>query len=161
MNAWDDAGSQRSGRRRRVAPRPARPISSLCHMTKKLLIAAFSLLCAACLRAQSEPGQSPSAEKNPPPLDPKNMDTSVKPGDDFYLYANGTWIEEQPGPTGVFALGQLQRAGREEQRRAPRDRGESCAGPKRSAQAPRDVQKVGDFYASGMNEKAVDRHAPA
>src|SRR4029434_5636552 len=88
INAWDDAGSQRSGRRRRVAPRPTKPISSLCHMTKKLLIAAFSLLCAASLCAQSEPVQSPSAVKNPPPLDPRNMDTSVKPGDNFYLYAN-------------------------------------------------------------------------
>jgi hypothetical protein len=48
-------------------------------------------------------GQSPAApatadKKNPPPLDPKNMDTSVKPQDDFYLYANGTWIKNNPVP---------------------------------------------------------------
>ena len=67
-------------------------------MTKKLLIAAFSLLCAASLPAQSEPGQSPSAAKNPPPLDPRNMDTSVKPGDNFYLYANGNWLKNNPVP---------------------------------------------------------------
>src|SRR5947209_1214643 len=27
------------------------------------------------------------------PIDPGNMDTSVKPTDDFFLYANGGWIK--------------------------------------------------------------------
>ena len=31
-----------------------------------------------------------------------NMDRSVKPGDDFYRYANGAWIKR----TGVFQVGQ-------------------------------------------------------
>jgi putative endopeptidase len=26
-------------------------------------------------------------------IDPANMDISVKPGDNFYLYANGAWIK--------------------------------------------------------------------
>ena len=41
---------------------------------------------------------APQTAKNPPPLDPANMDTSVKPQDDFYLYANGTWIKNNPVP---------------------------------------------------------------
>src|ERR1043166_6983221 len=41
----------------------------------------------------------PAAEqKKPLPLDPKNMDTSVKPGDGFYLYANGNWVKNNPVP---------------------------------------------------------------
>src|SRR5256714_9302045 len=40
----------------------------------------------------------PQVDKNPPPLDPKNMDTSVKPADDFYLFANGGWIKNNPIP---------------------------------------------------------------
>ncbi|MBI3538801.1 MAG: M13 family metallopeptidase, partial [Candidatus Eisenbacteria bacterium] len=32
------------------------------------------------------------------PIDPANMDTSVKPGDDFYRYANGKWLESNPIP---------------------------------------------------------------
>jgi len=26
-------------------------------------------------------------------IDPSNMDLSVKPGENFYLYANGSWIK--------------------------------------------------------------------
>ena len=56
-----------------------------------ILVALFS---AFSLRAQTEPSKQPAErpapiEQNPPPLDAKNMDTSVKPQDDFYLYANG------------------------------------------------------------------------
>ena len=40
----------------------------------------------------------PQVDKNPPPLDPKNMDTTVKPADDFYLYANGGWVKSNPVP---------------------------------------------------------------
>ena len=76
-------------------------------MNKLLLCTAISLVCAEGLNAQSSPGAAPSAvseskppqvEKHPPPLDPQNMDTSVQPKDDFYLYANGGWIKRNPTP---------------------------------------------------------------
>ena len=47
-------------------------------------------------------------DKNPPAFDVKNMDTSVKPQDDFYTYANGDWLKKTPDPAGRIALGQLQ-----------------------------------------------------
>ncbi|MFZ1799263.1 MAG: hypothetical protein WAU24_05310, partial [Chitinophagaceae bacterium] len=31
-------------------------------------------------------------------IDPANMDLSVKPGDNFYLYANGNWLKNNPVP---------------------------------------------------------------
>ena len=31
-------------------------------------------------------------------IDKANMDLSVKPGDNFYQYANGTWIKNNPVP---------------------------------------------------------------
>src|SRR5258705_11579067 len=31
-------------------------------------------------------------------IDPANMDLSVKPGDNFYQYANGTWLKKTPIP---------------------------------------------------------------
>ncbi|MBR5076669.1 MAG: M13 family metallopeptidase [Bacteroidales bacterium] len=35
-------------------------------------------------------------EVKTPALDPADMDLSVKPGDNFYLYANGGWMKENP-----------------------------------------------------------------
>ena len=31
-------------------------------------------------------------------IDRENMDLSVKPGDNFYLYANGAWLKNNPVP---------------------------------------------------------------
>ncbi len=31
-------------------------------------------------------------------IDPANIDTRVKPGDNFYLYANGNWLKNNPVP---------------------------------------------------------------
>ena len=36
--------------------------------------------------------------KDPKYIDPANMDMSVKPGDNFYLYANGGWLKKNPVP---------------------------------------------------------------
>jgi putative endopeptidase len=36
----------------------------------------------------------------PPPFDFKGMDLSVDPGEDFYRYAVGTWLKENPLPKG-------------------------------------------------------------
>jgi putative endopeptidase len=112
------------------------------------------------------PGAASSAaavEKNPLPLDPKNMDTSVKPSDDFYLYANGGWIKRNPIPPEFARWGAFNQLA-EENNDALHTIAEKAAGiapkvaakpnPEKAAEA--DLQKVGDFYASGMNEKAVD-----
>jgi predicted metalloendopeptidase len=101
-----------------------------------------------------------AADKNPPPLDVKNMDTSVKPGEDFYLYANGTWIKNNPVPPEFSRWAAFTQLG-EKNNDALHEIAEKAASaaPKASdkSKAPAaDLQKVGDFYASGMDEKAVD-----
>src|SRR6476619_7068425 len=55
---------------------------------KSFIAIIVSVLCSLAAVAAPQ-GQT---EKNPPPLDPKNIDPSVKPGDDFFNYANGSWI---------------------------------------------------------------------
>src|SRR2546423_15411090 len=39
-----------------------------------------------------------TTDKNFKFIDPANMDMSVKPGDNFFLYANGTWLKNNPVP---------------------------------------------------------------
>ncbi len=129
-------------------------------MMKKILCTALSLFCAASLRAQSETGPSPAVpDHNPPPLDPKNMDTSVKPQDDFYTYANGGWLKNNPIPPEYSRWGSFNELVEKNNdalhviaEKAATESGE----PKSGTAVPADAQKVGDFYASGMNEEAIN-----
>src|ERR1700756_4586142 len=39
-----------------------------------------------------------SSDENARPIDPSNMDLSVKPADDFFIYANGGWLKRTEIP---------------------------------------------------------------
>jgi putative endopeptidase len=97
----------------------------------------------------------PAIEKNPPPLDPKNMDTSVKPGDDFYLYANGGWIKANPIPPEYSRWGSFNEL-TEKNNDALHEVCEKASTTPTDPKLAPETQKVGDFYASGMDEQAVD-----
>src|SRR2546423_10860956 len=61
---------------------------------------------------ETSPGEKGTAttakiDKNPPPLDPKNMDTSVKAQDDFFIYANGGLIKKNQNPPENLRLGRF------------------------------------------------------
>src|ERR1044071_8363702 len=120
----------------------------------------LALLSAFSLQAQTQspvqPTQSVSpANQNPPPLDPKNMDTAVKPQDDFYLYANGGWLKRNPVPPEYSRWGSFTEL-EEKNTEALRKIAEKAANTHADANAAPEVQKVGDYYASGMDEKAIE-----
>ncbi len=113
--------------------------------------------------AKTEPGAKPKIDKNPPAFDTKNMDTSVKPGDDFFEYANGGWLKRTPIPPEYARWGSFnelieknndalhgiaQKAAEVAPKEAGKDKIEKAASA--------DLQKVGDFYASGMDEKKIN-----
>src|SRR4051812_25534067 len=94
-------------------------------------------------------------DKNPPAFDLKNMDTSVKPGDDFFTYANGTWLKNNPIPPEESRWGSFNEL-IEKNNDALRVVAEKAAQTKVDPKLAPEVQKVGDYYASGMDEKAID-----
>jgi putative endopeptidase len=124
---------------------------------------------ASAPNASTDTAAKPQVDKNPPPLDPKNMDTSVKPGDDFYMFANGGWIKNNPVPPEYSRWASFNELA-EKNNDALKEIAEKAAGGTAPADASKDskkakgnektssadVQKVGDFYASGMNESAID-----
>ena len=97
----------------------------------------------------------PQIDKNPPPLDPKNLDTSVKPEEDFYLFANGGWIKRNPIPPEFARWGSFNEL-TEKNNDALHEIAEKAAASKTADTQNPDLQKVGNFYASGMNESAVE-----
>jgi putative endopeptidase len=122
-----------------------------------ILVALFS---AFNLRAQTEPSKRPAEkpapiEQNPPPLEAKNMDTSVKPQDDFYLYANGGWLKRNPVPPEYARWGSFDEL-TEKNNDALHKIAENAANTHVDTKTAPEVQKVGDFYASGMDEKTID-----
>ena len=91
------------------------------------------------------------------------MDLSVKPQDDFYSYANGGWLKRNPIPPEYARWGSFNElieknndALHEIAEKAAAVAPQEAARPKVEKAATADLQKVGDFYASGMNETAIN-----
>lgn len=94
------------------------------------------------------------AQEKVPPLDRKNMDLSVRPGDDFFQYANGAWIDktEIPDDKTSYASFDIVRENRD---KAVRHLLEATA-KITTAKKGSIEQKVSDFYATGMNIKKIE-----
>jgi putative endopeptidase len=102
-------------------------------------------------------GVKKNAEK-PDPL-ASHIDASVRPGDDFFLYANGKWFKENPIPASERSNGlwQLIQDTINEQVKGIC---ESAAALKTAAHGS-NKQKIGDFFASGMDAVALNRRGIA
>src|SRR5947208_16032414 len=120
-------------------------------MIKSTLLIVSCLFCAVGLHAES----APKTENNPPPVDPKDMDTSVKPQDDFFMYANGGWIKRTEIPPEYSRWGSFNQV-MEQNNDALHAIVEKAANAHVDPKTAPEVQKVGDYYASGINEKAID-----
>jgi len=110
----------------------------------------ISIFCAFNLRAATPP----QTEQNPP-LDPKNMDTSVKPGDDFFRYANGAWIKRTEIPPEYSRWGAFNEL-IERNNDALHVIAEQASKTQVDPKLAPETQKVGDYYASGTDEKTID-----
>lgn len=87
-------------------------------------------------------------------IDPANMDTSVKPGDDFFMYANGTWIKKNVIPAKSTRWGSFNVLAQENT-----DRLLAILNEASKAKAPKGTltQRVGDMYASAMDSVAIEK----
>ena len=111
----------------------------------------ISLVCVFNLRAATQP----QIEQNPPPIDPQNMDTSVKPGDDFFRYANGAWIKRTEIPPEYSRWGAFNEL-IEHNNDALHAIAEKASTTQVDPKLAPETQKVGDYYASGMDEKTIE-----
>jgi len=91
-------------------------------------------------------------DKKPKYIDPANMDLSVKPGDNFYQYANGGWLKQNPVPASKTRWGSFDVL-REESSRRLQSLLEEAA---KTTSKGRLQQMIGDFYRSGMDSAAIE-----
>lgn len=89
-------------------------------------------------------------------LELRNMDKQVKPGDDFYAYALGTWLRDHPIPADKVGAGYNYDLPDEIEGQVRRIVEEAAASPTTPT-----ARQVGDFYAAWMDEQAIEAHGLA
>lgn len=92
----------------------------------------------------------------PAGIDPANIDRSVRPCDNFFQYANGSWLKNNPVPASESRWGsfnELADRNYATQRAILDDLARGAATAKPGSNA----QKVGDFYASAMDTMAIEK----
>lgn len=86
-------------------------------------------------------------------FDPANLDPTVPPSEDFYRYANGGWLRNNPVPPSETEWGPFNLMNERNESILRRILEQAAAAPGASG-----AQKlVGDFFASGMDEAAIER----
>lgn len=123
-----------------------------------LLSACATVAPPAAERAAATPEAAPTPAKPAPKyggfgFDTAGMDRAVAPGDNFYSYANGGWMKttEIPADRGSYStfnvLGEMATA---------RTRAIVEDQAKANAPAGSEARKIGDYYASFMDEAAIE-----
>ena len=118
-------------------------------MRKQTLLASLLVVSSLSVLAISKPGSKDSFKA----IDPKNIDTKVRPQDDFYHYANGMWIKNNPIPGTEVRWGSFSvlQDNTYKKLRGLLDEAAASNAPKGTNQ-----QKVGDFYGSAMDSAKIE-----
>jgi endothelin-converting enzyme/putative endopeptidase len=82
-----------------------------------------------------------------------NIDHSVKPGDDFYLYANGEWIKKAEIPPDRAGIGVFTKLDTESSKRTA---GIIEDAVKANAATGSNTRKIADLYNSYMDEAGIE-----
>ena len=85
-----------------------------------------------------------------------NADTVVRPGQDFFQYANGTWLKNNPIPASesIWSISNLVQ---EETYVRLKEISVNAAAASDSKKGTA-LQKIGDFYASAMDTLAIEKN---
>lgn len=125
-------------------------------MSAKVCCSALLIVAALSACAQREtPASAPIPAERPAQsgILLANLDRSVRPQDDFFRFVNGAWLEVTNIPTdrsnyGAFTL--LQEAAERDLHAILEEASQQ------PAEAGSDRQKIGDFYASFMDEAGIE-----
>ncbi len=114
---------------------------------KKILIGLLSI--ALLQGCTSSTKKTSDAIKKYPAFEVQNMDTTIRPGDDFFAYTNGNWIKNNPIPADKNSknvFDELVERNRENIKEIIID-----AASSKEVLPGSNKQKIGTFYNSGMD----------
>lgn len=116
-----------------------------------LILALLSLSCWP-FSAPEPPTPSPSLQGAAASRLERTVDASIKPGDDFFAYANGAWLK-----TAVIPEGKDRRTVRDDISERTHQQLTTILDEARAAPPGSLARKVGDFRAAFLNESAIDQ----
>ena len=121
---------------------------------KRYLLSTLTLsLMAAFAPAGAADNAVPAATALTSGIDTQYIDSSVRVQDDFFTYLNGKWLKTAEIPSDRSSWGTFMKL-REDT--TPQLRGIIEANQKGTHKAGTDAQKIGDLYASFMNEQKLE-----
>lgn len=121
-------------------------------MRKLLIAAAVTVALAACSQQTADEGPAGSeAENLVSGLALENMDKTIRPGDDFFMYMNGAWLDQTEIPADKASYGGFAILADEAQENLRVIIEEAATG---DFEKGTDEQKVGDLYNSYLDMDA-------
>jgi putative endopeptidase len=115
----------------------------------KITLAASLFAFACALSAQTPPASKPASVR----FDINAIDRAADPCVDFYQYACGTWIKNNPIPNDQSRWGRFSELA-ERNREVLHEILEEAAKP--DPKRDQVTREIGDFYAACMDDKAID-----
>src|SRR5256714_7516093 len=125
-----------------------------CLRCASLALAAALLAAPSCKNSEVRPETTSASEgAKSSGLDLGGIDKSVAPGDDFFAHANGQWVKstEIPADRSTWGAGEMLTE-------VTGKRTADLIAEAAKAQAPKGsgAAKVGDYYASFMDEEGIE-----
>lgn len=114
-------------------------------------IAALAIVAASC---NNKPAPSDAVPVRTVFFDKSGMDTKVKPGDDFFQYANGKWYQNTVIPASESVWGSFVTLNNDNIKNL---HGILDSLKASSSKSGSKEQKIGDLYASAMDTAGIDK----
>jgi endothelin-converting enzyme/putative endopeptidase len=121
--------------------------------TPRVFVSAIVIAFAVASPASAQQQPASPASKPEPALDVTSMDRSVDPCVDFFQYSCGGWIKHNPIPPDQSSWDTYSKM-QDENRGRLRGILEAAAAPDANRDAA--TQKIGDYYSSCTDEKAIE-----